>query len=91
MHCPRCGEILHEFEPSPRWLRFFRCEGCWLDWHLVGSILEPGKRAVDLVSTPPQFVNLSLLDANRPKFRYSERRRAFYRVQGTGISGNQRF
>lgn len=37
MKCPRCGSLLQMVEPSPVWLRHFRCEECWRAWRLEAT------------------------------------------------------
>lgn len=34
MKCPRCGAQLREILPSPKMLRHFDCDECYLRYHL---------------------------------------------------------
>lgn len=43
MNCPRCQTLLHEYEPGQKWLRYFLCPECWIDFHFEDHALVQGK------------------------------------------------
>ena len=42
MDCPRCGTLLLEFEPSPRWMRYWQCPECWVSFSMIDGVLVKG-------------------------------------------------